>query len=461
MTLHVTLVNPPYPKGAHQHPPFTPLGLGYLAAVLEKNKYEVDVIDCQALRLSYDDFKIELSKRQPDIVGMTSTTLTYKSALRIAKIAKEVHPKCLTVLGGVHVTFWDDKALQECPDLDVVVRKEGENTILELVQKLETGKSFSGVLGITYRKDGKIVKNADRPYIEDLDSLPFPAHHLWPLERLRKYGNIIFPLMTSRGCIFWCEFCSAVRMFGRRFRMRSPKNVVDELEYLHNTYGADNFTFYDDTFTINQPRTAEICKEIINRKLKIQWDCETRVDMVTKELLLTMREAGCYAIWYGVESGSQRIIDAMGKGFSLKQVMRAFKWAKEAGLMVVAGTILGSPGETKETAWETIKFVERLNPDDVGFYIATPYPGTPMYDLVKEKGWLRVTDFDKYDTATPIFELPTLSMQELREIREQAFQRFYLRPTYVLRMFAKGGVYGFSATRTAFAHLLRAVKSKF
>jgi anaerobic magnesium-protoporphyrin IX monomethyl ester cyclase len=461
MTLHVTLVNPPYPKGAHQHPPFTPLGLGYLAAVLEKNKYEVDVIDCQALRLSYDDFKIELSKRQPDIVGMTSTTLTYKSALRIAKIAKEVHPKCLTVLGGVHVTFWDDKALQECPDLDVVVRKEGENTILELVQKLETGKSFSGVLGITYRKDGKIVKNADRPYIEDLDSLPFPAHHLWPIERLRKYGNVIFPLMTSRGCIFWCEFCSAVRMFGRRFRMRSPKNVVDELEYLHNTYGADNFTFYDDTFTINQPRTAEICKEIINRKLKIQWDCETRVDMVTKELLLTMREAGCYAIWYGVESGSQRIIDAMGKGFSLKQVMRAFKWAKEAGLMVVAGTILGSPGETKETAWETIKFVERLNPDDVGFYIATPYPGTPMYDLVKEKGWLRVTDFDKYDTATPIFELPTLSMQELREIREQAFQRFYLRPTYVLRMFAKGGVYGFSATRTAFAHLLRAVKSKF
>jgi anaerobic magnesium-protoporphyrin IX monomethyl ester cyclase len=461
MTLHVTLVNPPYPKGAHQHPPFTPLGLGYLAAVLEKNKYEVDVIDCQALRLSYDDFKIELSKRKPDIVGMTSTTLTYKSALRIAKIAKEVHPKCLTVLGGVHVTFWDDKALQECPDLDVVVRKEGENTILELVQKLETGKSFSGVLGITYRKDGKIVKNADRPYIEDLDSLPFPAHHLWPIERLRKYGKVIFPLMTSRGCVFWCEFCSAVRMFGRRFRMRSPKNVVDELEYLHNTYGADNFTFYDDTFTINQPRTAEICKEIINRKLKIQWDCETRVDMVTKELLLTMREAGCYAIWYGVESGSQRIIDAMGKGFSLKQVMRAFKWAKEAGLMVVAGTILGSPGETKETAWETIKFVERLNPDDVGFYIATPYPGTPMYDLVKEKGWLRVTDFDKYDTATPIFELPTLSMQELREIREQAFQRFYLRPTYVLRMFAKGGVYGFSATRTAFAHLLRAVKSKF
>ena len=183
--------------------------------------------------------------------------------------------------------------------------------------------------------------------------------------------------------------------------------------------------------------------------------------MVTKELLLNMKEAGCIAVWFGVESGSQRVIDAMGKGFSLAQTMSAFKWAKEVGLMTIASTILGFPGETKETALKTIKLVEKISPDDVGYYIATPYPGTPMYDLVKENGWLKITDFDKYDTATPIFETPTLTMQELREIREQAFQRFYLRPTYVLHMFAKGGVYGFSSTRTAFAHLLRAVKSKF
>jgi len=267
--------------------------------------------------------------------------------------------------------------------------------------------------------------------------------------------------MTSRGCVYWCDFCTAVRMFGRKYRMRSPKNVVDELEFLHNTYDADQFTFYDDAFTVSQPRAAEICKEIKNRKLKIKWDCETRVDMVTKELLLEMREAGCIAVWFGVESGSQRVIDAMGKGFSVAQTMRAFKWAREVGLMTVASVILGFPGETKESAWETIKLVEKINPNDVGFYIATPYPGTPMYDFVKENGWLKITDFNKYDTATPIFEIPTLSMKELGEIREQAFQRFYLRPTYVLQMFAKGGVYGFSATRTAFAHLLRAVKSKF
>jgi radical SAM superfamily enzyme YgiQ (UPF0313 family) len=151
----------------------------------------------------------------------------------------------------------------------------------------------------------------------------------------------------------------------------------------------------------------------------------------------------------------------MGKGLLLAQTMNAFNWAKEAGLMTVASAILGFPGETKESAWETIKFVEKINPDDVGYYIATPYPGTPMHDLVKEKGWLKITDFNKYDTATPIFETPTLTMRELREIREKAFQRFYIRPTYVLHMFSKGGIYGFSSSRTALAHLIRAVKSKF
>ena len=145
--------------------------------------------------------------------------------------------------------------------------------------------------------------------------------------------------------------------------------------------------------------------------------------MVTKELLLNMKEAGCIAVWFGVESGSQRVIDAMGKGFSLAQTMSAFKWAKEVGLMTIASTILGFPGETKETALKTIKLVEKISPDDVGYYIATPYPGTPMYDLVKENGWLKITDFDKYDTATPIFETPTLTMQELKRNPRAGFSK--------------------------------------
>ncbi len=460
MRTHVTLVNPPYPSGSHQHPPFTPLGLGYLAAVLEKNQYKIDVIDCQALRFTYEEFRSEIStrKRQPEIVGITSTTLTYKSALQIAKIAKEVWPNCLTLLGGSHVSFWDDKALQECPSLDIVVRKEGENTMLELAERVEAGKNYHDVLGITCRKDGEIVKNPDRAYIENLDELPFPAHHLWPIERLRKHGTVIFPLMTSRGCIYWCDFCTAVRMFGRRYRMRSPKNVVEELEYLQKTFGAHQFTFYDDAFTVDQERAAEICREIKKRKMKIEWDCETRVDMVTKELLRTMKEAGCFAVWFGVESGSQKVLDAMRKGISTVQTIKAFKWAKEVGLMTVANVVLGFPGETKETIWETVKFIDRIKPSDVGYYIATPYPGTPLYEQVVKDGLLKTTDFNKFDTATPVFDVGTMTGEELREMRERAFQRFYLRPGYFFSMIGKGRFWSFSIIRTILAHFRRAVK---
>jgi anaerobic magnesium-protoporphyrin IX monomethyl ester cyclase len=458
--MQVTLVNPPYPPAAHQHPPFLPLGLGYLAAVLEKNGYDVNVIDCQPLHLTLSDVENELRKRQPDIVGLTSTTLTYKSALNIIKVAKEVLPNCLTILGGSHPTFWDENALQECPELDIIVRKEGENALLELVQRLEAGKSIHDVLGTTLRKDGKIVKNPDRAYIEDLDSLPFPAFHLWPIEQFKKYGKIIFPVMTSRGCTFWCDFCSAVRMFGRRYRMRSPQKVVDELEFLYRKYGEDQYTFYDDAFTVSQARTEEICNEILKRGLKIKWDCETRVDMVSKDLLQKMKDAGCIAVWFGVEAGSEQVIEAMGKGISIQQTLNAFKWANEVGLTTVASMILGFPGETRETAMESIKLLKRIKSDEIGVYIATPYPGTPMYDYVKKMGWIKITDFNKYDTATPIFETPTMSMKELRELHDEVHRRFYLRPTYIIRAFSKGGVYGYSTTKTALAWLKRTIAAK-
>jgi anaerobic magnesium-protoporphyrin IX monomethyl ester cyclase len=460
MKPHVTLVNPPSPSGAVKHLPFALLGLGYLAAVLEKNQYEVDVIDCQALKLSYEKVRSEISKRQPNVVGMTSTTLTYKSALQIAKIAKEVFPNCLTVLGGPHVTFWDDKALQECPELDVVVRREGENTLLELVQRIEAGKSHQDVLGTTCRKDEKIVKNPDRPYIENLDELPFPARHLWPMERLREYEDILY-LATSRGCVYWCEFCTTVRMHGRKYRIRSPKNVADELEFLHKTYNVDQFTFCDDALTVDQARTEELCREIMKRGLKIKWNCGTRVDMLTKELLLKMKEAGCISVWFGVESSSQQVLDAMKKGISPELTMQVFGWVREVGLKPVPNVILGFPSETKKSAWKTIKFVEKISPDDVGFYnVATPFPGTPMYDMVKENGWLRVTDFDKYDTTTPIFETPWLSIKELGKLREAAFHHFYLRPGYFAHNFRKRKFWSLSTTLTVLAHLKGSLKLK-
>ncbi|MCJ7614263.1 B12-binding domain-containing radical SAM protein [Candidatus Bathyarchaeota archaeon] len=459
MKPQVTLVNPPYPVSPHQHMPFPQLGLGYLAAVLEQNNFDVDVIDCQALNIHYDEFKHAISKRQPDLVGMTAITLTYKSALHLAKLTKEIHPNCKTVLGGPHATFWDEEALQECPDLDVVVRREGEYTLLELVQRLDAGKSFHDVIGTTCRNDGKIVTNPDRPYIENLDELPYPARHLWPLESLRKVEDVFY-LTTSRGCTSWCDFCEAVRMFGRRFRMRSPKNVVDEIEYLHKTYGGTQFTFCDDAFTVDKSRTEELCDEIMKRNLKIVWNCGTRVDMVTKKLLVKMKKAGCASVWFGVESGTQEVLDEMHKGISTSQTIQTVNWVRELGLTPVPNVLLGFPGETKETAWKTINFAQKISPDNLSFFnVATPLPGTPLYDRVKESGGLKITDFNLYDCQTPIFDTPTLSMEELGEIYEKAFQSFYLRPSYIVRMWAKGWTYGFSETRKALSYFFRAIKS--
>jgi anaerobic magnesium-protoporphyrin IX monomethyl ester cyclase len=457
MKPHVTLVNPTAPINAAMHMPFALLGLGYLAAVLEKNEYQVDVIDCQLLKLSLEDFRSEISKRQPNIVGVTSSTLTYQSALKLVKIVKEACPDCITIAGGPHVTFWDDKALEECPELDIVVRREGEITMLEIVQKIEADKSYDDVLGTTVRKEGKIVKNPDRPYIEDLDGLPFPARHLWPMERLREYEDILY-LATSRGCVYWCEFCTTVRMHGRKYRMRSPKNVVDELEFLHKTYGAKKFTFCDDAFTVDQPRTEALCSEILQRGLKIEWNCGTRVDMITKDLLMKMKESGCISVWFGVESGTQQVLDAMKKGITPELTIKVLGWVRELGLKPVPNVILGFPGETKKSAWKTIKFVEKIAPDEVGFYnVATPFPGTPMYDIVKEKGWLRVTDFDMYDTTHPIFETPWLSMKDLGKLREGAFHHYYLRTAF---LFDKKRKFKISTALIFAANILADVKLK-
>ena len=458
--MKITLVNPPYPPNAHSHPPFIPLGLAYLGAVAEQAGHSVTVIDCQGERLNYESFRQRIAGVPSDVVGVTSTTLLYNSAKTIMEVAKEVHPNAVNMIGGSHVSFWDENALKETKAFDLIVRKEGELTFLELLDRIQANKGFEDVLGTTVRTKNGIQRNEDRPFLHDLDSLPSPAYHLLPLDSYHRMGKTIFPIVTSRGCVQWCDFCSTVRMFGRGYRVRSPKKVVDDMEMLHSKYGESQFTFYDDAFTINRNHTLEMCADIKARRLDVEWDCETRVDAVDKELLEKMRDAGCITIWFGVESGSEKILDKMHKKINREQVREAFKMAQKAGMMTIASAVIGFPGETEETALETINFINSLNPDDIGCYIATPYPGTPMYEEVIKNGWLRVTDFNKYDTATPTFETPYLSMDRLREIKYKAHQKFYLRPRYVLKMMRKGGTYGRSGLKTSAAYALRAMHIK-
>ena len=461
MTIHVMLVNPPYPPACYKHPPSIPLGLAYLGAVLRENSIEVSILDAQVLKLSSSQIQEKIAQINPEIVGVTSTTLTYKSALEVAKAAKAACPKCTTIIGGCHVTFWDENAFKESPYIDIIVRREGEQTLLELARKIPKQESFADVLGITFKdSNGVIHRNPDRPYLEDLDSLPYPAYDLFPLEKFKVYGGRIqYPIQMSRGCTFNCNYCSTVRMHGGIFRSREAKKVVDEIEFLNKKYGANYFFFVDDNFTLNPAKTKLFLEELRNRKLGVTWDCQGRVD-TSKELWAEMKKSGCELVLFGVESGCKEILQAMGKQASLEQTKVAFKLGREAGILRVASVIFGFPGETRQTIEATTKFIHELDPDGILYNIATPYPGTPLYDIVTKMGWPQVTDWSRYDCYTPVFETPELSLKDLQEIRENAYRKFYLRPKYVLHSLLKGNSLGYSEVKISLKLFLRSLGIK-
>ena len=458
MKAHVTLVNPPYPSGAPQSL-FIPLGIGYLAAVLEKNEYEVDVIDCQVLSLTESHLEAELVKRQPDIVGVTSATLTYNPAIDILKTAKECLPNCLTIIGGPHVTVLDEQTLAEAPEADVIVRGEGEQTLLELAALASQRKldSLQQVDGITFRKNGQVTRTKNRNFIQNLDQLPHPAYKQFPLNKYRISGKLYLPIITSRGCPFQCTFCLASKMCGKQFRTRSPKKVVDELEWLRDTHGADVFTFYDDTFTFDTKRAYEICEEMKNRDFNLPWDCRTRVDRISPEILAKMREANCQLIHFGVESGSQKMLNAMKKGTTVEQNARGIKMAKNAGISVAISVVVGYPGETEDMLKQTLEFIQKTSPDLVYVCQAIPYPGTELLDRLKELNWEVSLDWNRYDEQSQVFKNPNLSPQKIDELRGNFYNRFF-SPAYFLRKSLKSGFYSQIMARSALNHLLWRLK---
>ncbi len=460
----VALVTSPHLEGAYHHPLFPPIGLSYLAAILEQNNFEVKVIDCPACGFTQEQLKSELSSFKPDIVGIASMTATIPSALQSARTAREACPDAKVIMGGPHATFADTQILAEEKAVDIIVRGEGELTLLELAQNRADPKSLPSTLGITFRKDNGIVKTSNRPFIGDLDALPRPAYKFLPMNKYRIYGKVHLPIMSSRGCPFQCSFCVASQMFGAKFRGRSPKNVVDELEWLKNDYGAEGISFHDDTLTLDKKRIVDICDEMIARKINLPWGCQTRVDTVSPEILAKMHKAGCNEVSFGVESGCQKILDAVHKKFELTQAEKAIKWAKKEGLFVAVSTIIGYPGETKESMQLTSELMRRIEPDDAWLCIATPYPGTELRSLVEKMGWRMTNDWTKYNTMNPIFENPNLPSEEYTKMRNDFYSRLY-SPRYVMRQINKGYLHGnfYSKimARTAANHILWRLKSRF
>jgi anaerobic magnesium-protoporphyrin IX monomethyl ester cyclase len=451
---HVVLANPPYPDNVPQAV-FIPLGISYLATVLEEKGYEVDVVDCQINRPSESELEDKFRTLKPDIVGVTAATVTYFPALKILKATKAALPNCVTLIGGPHVTVLDERTFTDSPDVDIVVRGEGEQTMLELAALVSEGKmeNLSGVLGVTFKKNGKLVASADRPFIEDIDSLPRPAHHLFDMTRYRINGKNYMPIITSRGCPFNCAFCLASKMCGSGFRARSPSKVVDELEWLRDTFGAGAFAFYDDTFTHDINRAIAICDEMQARGFLLPWDCRTRVDRISKELLMKLRATNCQLIHFGVESGSQQLLNIMRKGTTVEQNAKAIKMVKDAGILVAISLVIGYPGETPEMLQQTVDFIRKTKPDYVYMCEAVPYPGTELADYVRKLGLPMSEDWNRYHEQMQVFENKLLPLPKLEATKKAVYDSIFT-PTYYLRMRRRGDFHSQIMARMALNHLV-------
>ena len=378
-----------------------PLGLLYLGAMLESQAgHEVRIVPADIMGLSWRDVEREIKDFEPDIVGSACLTENRFQSFKLIKLCKKVYPRALTVLGGPHASMAAEDTLAHLPELDVVVRGEGEITLGEICEAMgnRRGKDFlDKTAGISYNKNGRIQTNPSRPPIQDLDSLPFPAFHLVPFE---KYGFFMdvpgwgkLPaanMITSRGCPHQCNFCATPAFWGRRVRSRSPQNIITEIEYLIRKYGVRVIYFCDDTFNASPRRVEEICELMLERKLNIFWKCDVRIDLMDKALLRRMKEAGLFHLSFGLEAGAERVrTEVVNKPIDINSFHSLIQWCHELDIIPNAFFILSHPTETREEVEKTIKIIEEYS-DRIESSIALLhiYPGTPLEKRARKMGIL-------------------------------------------------------------------------
>jgi anaerobic magnesium-protoporphyrin IX monomethyl ester cyclase len=415
-----------------------PMNLMYLASSLENESHPVSILDDDLLQLGYQKVSEMVEKLNPKLVGVTATTSTIKSALKYVDLVKDILPNTSTVIGGPHPTFMPYETLKESDALDVVVMGEGERTMVELANlSSESIPDFEDVKGIVFRdrKTENLKSTPKRPLIKDLDSLPFPARHLVPFDSYGASKDQTGSIISSRGCVYNCTYCSSSLIMGKKFRSRSPENVVDEIEELINVYHVNDIGFMDDTFMLNKNRANNIANEIKARDLDVSFVASSRVDMVDRNLLKNLKNSGLKTIYYGVESGSQRVLELMKKGITLKQAEVAVKSAKNTGLQVLTSFILGYPGETEEDMNKTIDFSLKLDSDYSQYSILTPFPGTPIYDELLDKHLIDDDDWNEYTVLKPVLKYDKLGLNKDMVERKlaMAYLKFYARPKYLLK----------------------------
>lgn len=441
IALRVLLLSVPLPGGKISGEISPPLGLAYIASFLESKGVEVNLVDAHALNFNLNMIKNLFLQERPNIIGVSVTTAQVTLAFSLAEIAKMILPNVFFIVGGAHPSLLPYDLLSN-ENIDACVIGEGETTLFEIVKALEEGKNLERIKGITFRGHHGPIFSGVRPPIENLDALPFPAWHKLPIEkytspinRRHPYANIV----ASRGCPYNCIFCGVGRILGKNQRKRTPKNVVDEIQYLVESFHVKEIFVRDSTFTFDPKWATRIADEIRQRELDILWQCETRANLVNQKLLKRMKASGCYAIWYGVESGNNKILKRMKKGITTDQVREAFKITKAAGIRTHAFFIFGMPDETKETMRQTIDFAIELDPDIASFNVATPFPGTELYEIASKESMLS-DDWSEYmvklyrGADTSIAYSPSgLSREEIVTAYSEAHKRFYCRPRFVAR----------------------------
>jgi len=446
----VLVVNPPWPGpgyGARSDVRWPhkrsdklleyPIYLAYVVAVLEKEGIDVRFVDGVVEEMSISGFADAATKIQPDMVVLECSTPSINYDLLTAKTLKEKMRNVFIVLVGSHPTFFHREIVEENAQVDAICRGEFDLTIRDISRALLNEDDLKRVKGITYKDENGIRVNEDRPLIGNLDELPFPARHIVKSDYYRQgtfTGRLSTTMVTSRGCPYRCVFCLWPRtLYGRKFRFRSPENVVDEIEQAVKGHHIDEIYFDDDSLALNRPRILKICELIEKRKIKVKWIPQCRVSSMDEEVVKAMKRAGCHYIRFGVESGSQKMLDIMKKGTTLAQIKQAFDLCLRVGIKTQAFFLFGIPGETQGTIKETIEFAKKLKADSAQFAIAIPHPGTELYRFCKEKDWLRYNSWEDFSACNSLIETENLSREDIENARITAYRKFYFRSSYVLR----------------------------
>jgi len=431
------LISTPVPKYIVENQGiYPPLGLMYVASYIRKNtNNEVFILDCELEDLDYDEIKKKIEKINPCIVGIQTLTFSLIDALNVAKIVKRIDKNIILVMGGRHVDLFPLETIS-FSFIDYLILGEGEFAFTEFIETISNQKNLEKINGIVYKKNKKVILNNKTKLIENLDTLPFPARDL------TKYKNYysIFSLnksfttmMTSRGCPYSCIFCDNR---WKKIRLRSAKNVVDEIEECVDL-GIKEIFIFDDTFSVRKKRVLDICDEIKKRKIDISFAIRTRIDLVDKEMITELKKAGCERIQYGIESGVQRILDKINKGIDIQQIKKVVKLTKESEITTYADFMIGLPGETKTDILKTLNFANELNLDFAQFSITTPLPGTELYGLGIKNNFFN--DFWREFAKNPEikFEVKyweeSIRKEELLKILDYAYKSFYFKPSYVLK----------------------------